>query len=343
MVNAHLVFSSMSVRCDGEHLSILDQRKLPDAEDWLPAKTPQDMISYIKSLAVRGAPIIGIAAAASLALYAAQGHSEADVRKTAMELREARPTAVNLMVCLDRMLAGALDAARLAAVFRELYEEDVAMCNRMASLGAALVQPGERILTHCNTGSLATAGVGTAIGAIALAHREGKNISVWVDETRPLLQGGRLTAWEMGKLGIPHTIITDSMAASLMGKGLVSRIFVGADRIALNGDFANKIGTYSLAVIAKYHNVPFHVVAPVSTIDFTCKTGEDIPIEERDHDEVRGASGNFGKVIWSPKVSPVFNPAFDVTPFALITSWILDTGILSPADVASGAIATLKK
>jgi methylthioribose-1-phosphate isomerase len=339
-------FSSMSLKYEGgDAVLVLDQRKLPDVEEWVPARTPAAMIELIQCLAVRGAPLIGIAASASLALFACSsaGADEAAVRHQAALLRESRPTAVNLMVCMDRMMAGPATAERLVATFRELYDEDVAMCARMASLGASLVTPGEAILTHCNTGALATAGVGTALGVLSVAHSQHKNITVWVDETRPLLQGGRLTAWELGKLGVPHTIICDSMAASLMRAGKVQRVFVGADRIALNGDFANKIGTYSLAVLCRYHNIPFHVVAPVSTIDFSIATGADIPIEERNPDEVRGVAGHFGKVLWSPKSSPVFNPAFDTTPAELITSWVLDTGILSPQDVKNGKIKELNK
>lgn len=334
----------MSLKYEGgDAILVLDQRKLPDVEEWVPARTPAAMIELIQCLAVRGAPLIGIAAAASLALYACSGADEASVRRHGALLRESRPTAVNLMVCMDRMMDGAATAERLVATFRELYDEDVAMCARMAGFGASLVGKGEAILTHCNTGALATAGVGTALGVLSVAHSQNKNITVWVDETRPLLQGGRLTAWELGKLGVPHTIICDSMAASLMRAGKVQRVFVGADRIALNGDFANKIGTYSLAVLCRHHNIPFHVVAPVSTIDFSIATGADIPIEERNPDEVRGVAGHFGKVIWSPKTSPVFNPAFDTTPAELITSWIFDTGILTPEDVKQGKIKHLKK
>ncbi|OFZ80758.1 MAG: S-methyl-5-thioribose-1-phosphate isomerase [Bdellovibrionales bacterium RIFOXYD1_FULL_55_31] len=196
----------------------------------------------------------------------------------------------------------------------------MALCEAMAEHGSALIQDGDSILTHCNTGGLATAGIGTALGVIRRAHEQGKRLHVYVDETRPLFQGARLTAWELQKLGIPYTLICDNMAASLMGQGKVSRIFVGADRIARNGDAANKIGTYSLAVQAAYHRIPFYVVAPRTTLDEKCATGKDIPIEERAPDEVRGGH--------SPKFAPVYNPAFDVTPRTLITELILDSGLM---------------
>ena len=208
----------------------------------------------------------------------------------------------------------------------------------MSEHGAALVVHGDRILTHCNTGGLATAGVGTAVGVITTAHRQSKRIQVWVDETRPLLQGARLTAWEMEQAGVPYRLICDNMAAGLMAAGEVDRVFVGADRIAVNGDFANKVGTYSLAVLAFYHQVPFYVVAPHTTVDTACANGDGIPIEQRAPDEVRGAAGSFGACIWSPPRAPVFTPAFDVTPARLVTGWVFDTGVLGPEDIAAGAL-----
>ncbi|NVJ48986.1 MAG: S-methyl-5-thioribose-1-phosphate isomerase, partial [Gammaproteobacteria bacterium] len=198
---------------------------------------------------------------------------------------------------------------------------------------AQLCQPGDRLLTHCNTGSLATAGVGTALGVISAAHQRYSDIFVWVDETRPLLQGGRLTAWECGNRNIPHKIICDNMAAMLMAQGQVDRIFVGSDRIAANGDFANKIGTYSLAVLAHYHRVPFYVVAPQTTVDPNCADGQAIPIEQRSAAEVKGVSGAFGNCTWAPQDSAVFNPAFDVTPAELVSGWVLDTGVFSATDL----------
>jgi len=224
-------------------------------------------------------------------------------------------------------------------IAHHIKDEEIVMCDRMAKHGASLVKDGDNILTHCNTGSLATIGVGTALGVIREAHRQGKKIHVYVDETRPLLQGGRLTTYELQKEGIPHTLICDNMAGVLMSQGKIQRVLVGADRIALNGDFANKIGTYSVAVLAKYHNVPFHPVAPMSTIDFACTSGKDIPIEQRKKTEVLGAFG----VTWAPDQTEVYNPAFDVTPVELIESLILDSGIHTKDNIKSGSLKALKK
>jgi len=218
-------------------------------------------------------------------------------------------------------------------------QEDRELCERIARAGSALVTPGSRLLTHCNTGGLATAGVGTALGVIARAHEEGNVANVWVDETRPLLQGGRLTAWELGELGVPYQLITDSMAASLMAQGLVDAVWVGADRIAANGDVANKIGTYSLAVLAKFHHVPFYVAAPQTTLDPACPNGAAIPIEQRAAAEVTGVAGSFGAVQWAPEEARVYNPAFDVTPASLISGWVLDGGVVTPEEVAKGRFA----
>eukprot|EP01129_Flabellula_baltica_P010392 TRINITY_DN4384_c0_g1_i3.p1 TRINITY_DN4384_c0_g1~~TRINITY_DN4384_c0_g1_i3.p1 ORF type:complete len:217 (-),score=37.64 TRINITY_DN4384_c0_g1_i3:9-659(-) len=212
------------------------------------------------------------------------------------------------------------------------------MCDKMSNYGAELIEDGDNILTHCNTGSLATMGLGTALGVIKAAWAQGKKIHVYVDETRPLLQGGRLTAYELKKEGIPYSIITDSMAAMLMKQNKIQKIFVGADRIALNGDFANKIGTYSVAVVAKYHNVKFYPVAPVSTIDFECETGESIPIEIRSDEEVHGAFGT----LWAPEGSPTYNPAFDVTPTELVTAYVLDSGVVTQEEALDGYFHDLK-
>lgn len=222
-------------------------------------------------------------------------------------------------------------------VAQQLLIKEIEMNKAMSQLGADLVQEGEGILTHCNTGTLATPGLGTALGVIRGAWKQGKKIHVWVDETRPLLQGGRLTTWELGRSGIPYTLITDSMAATLMRQGKIQRVFVGSDRIALNGDFANKIGTYSVAVLAKHHRIPFHVVAPQSTIDFDCPTGAEIPIEERKREEVMGAFG----ISWSPEDAQVYNPAFDVTPVELVTSIILDSGVYSREQLEKGCLSKL--
>lgn len=323
----------LAIRYDQGNLSILDQQKLPNEEEWISVETPEQMAEVIISLKVRGAPMIGIAAVCSLAQMAEQGQSRESIEKAALLLRQSRPTAVNLSIYLDRVLESMSSTSDYAnAIFNEvgaIFHEDTALCDAMGSAGAKLISQGENILTYCNTGSLATAGIGTAIGVIKMAHMQGKKIHVYACETRPLLQGGRLTAWELEQNGIPYTLICDNMAATLMSHGKIDRVLVGADRIAANGDFANKIGTYTMAVLAHHHNVPFHVVAPYTTIDPKCSSGDFIKIEERSADEVRGASGSFGKVRWSPMNAPVYNPAFDVTPAALVSSYILDTGSLS--------------
>ena len=335
---------STSLRVQDGRLLLLDQRRLPDEEVWLDASDPAACISAIRGLAVRGAPLIGIAAALSLGCLAQTGAGVVALHAAADALRQARPTAVNLMAAIDRMRA-VLDqgAARIAAEAHAIWAEDVALCARMAAHGAALIADGEGLLTHCNTGSLATAGVGTALGAITAAAAQGKRVHVYVDETRPLLQGGRLTTWELVRAGVPHTLITDSMAALLLRDGAVQRVLVGADRIARNGDFANKVGTYGLAVSAAWHRVPFHVVAPISTVDLGCPDGRAIPIEQRHADEVRGVSGSFGAVRWAPVESPVYNPAFDVTPASLVTSLVLDRGVYDREALAEGALAQLSR
>ncbi|BDU69257.1 methylthioribose-1-phosphate isomerase [Geothrix oryzae] len=324
-------FESLGLKHDGRTLWVLDQTQLPDAEVWLDGSAPEDMIALIKRLAVRGAPLIGVAAAASLATCAARGASAAEYAAACAALRAARPTAVNLMWAMDRMKAATDPGAEAQAIF----EEDVRLCEGMAQHGAALIQEGEGILTHCNTGGLATAGIGTALGVIRRAHEQGKRIHVFADETRPLLQGGRLTAWELSKLGIPSTLITDSMAALLLRDGKVQRVLVGSDRVAANGDFANKVGTYGLAVQARFHGVPFHPVAPFSTVDLACPTGAAIPIEERDPAEVRG----HGRLRWAPEGMAAWNPSFDVTPVELVTSLVLDRGVYSAGQLRSGVLA----
>jgi methylthioribose-1-phosphate isomerase len=272
-----------------------------------------------------------VAAAASLATFAGRGANASEYAAACAALRAARPTAVNLMWAMDRMKA-ATDPVSKAQV---IFEEDVRLCESMATHGAALIQDGEGLLTHCNTGGLATAGIGTALGVIRRAHEQGKRIHVYADETRPLLQGGRLTAWELRKLGIPSTLITDSMAAVLLRDGKVQRVLVGSDRVAANGDFANKVGTYGLAVQARFHGVPFHPVAPRSTVDLACPNGATIPIELRDAVEVRG----FGNLRWAPVDMPAWNPAFDVTPVALVTSLVLDRGVFSAGQLNSGVLS----
>jgi len=330
--------TSLQVR--DNQLWILDQQALPQQKNWLPAHSVAQLVEHIHALRVRGAPLIGLSASLLLALLAEHGQTCDQLAEALEILRAARPTAVNLMNNLDRMKLALAQETFVDALVKEalrLVEEDKQLCDDIADAGSALVTPGSRLLTHCNTGGLATAGVGTALGVIARAHQQGKVANVWVGETRPLLQGGRLTAWELGELAIPYQLITDSMAASLMASKQVDAIWVGADRIAANGDVANKIGTYSLAVLAHYHGIPFYVAAPHTTLDRLCPNGAAIPIEQRAASEVTGVAGSFGNVQWAPENAAVYNPAFDVTPAALISGWVLDTGVVTPEQVKLGA------
>ncbi|MFZ4211064.1 S-methyl-5-thioribose-1-phosphate isomerase [Pantoea endophytica] len=329
--------TSLEVR--DNQLWILDQQALPQQQNWLPAHSVTELVEHIHALRVRGAPLIGLSASLLLALLGEQGAARPELATALEVLRAARPTAVNLMNNLDRMKTALAESDFVTALSREalrLVAEDKQLCDNIARAGSTLVKPGSQLLTHCNTGGLATAGVGTALGVIAYAHQQGLVKNVWVDETRPLLQGGRLTAWELGELNIPYQLITDSMAASLMARGVVDAIWVGADRIAANGDVANKIGTYSLAVLAHYHGIPFYVAAPHTTLDRQCPNGDAIPIEQRAASEVTGVAGSFGSVQWAPESAAVYNPAFDVTPAALISGWVLDTGVVTPARVEEG-------
>ncbi|MBV7406280.1 S-methyl-5-thioribose-1-phosphate isomerase [Enterobacter sp. ENT03] len=331
-----------SLRVSENQLYILDQQALPQQKNWLAASTTEQLVGHIHALRVRGAPLIGLSASLLLALQAEQGLTRDALAASLATLRAARPTAVNLMNNLDRMKAALAQEDYVPALVAEalrLIDEDKQLCDDIARAGCERVIPGSRLLTHCNTGGLATAGVGTAIGVIARAHEQGRVANVWVGETRPLLQGGRLTAWELGELGVPCQLITDSMAASLMAKGQVDAVWVGADRIAANGDVANKIGTYSLAVLAKFHGIPFYVAAPHTTLDRGCPDGDAIPIEQRAATEVTGVAGSFGAVQWAPENVRVYNPAFDVTPAALISGWVLDTGVVTPEQVAAGVFA----
>jgi methylthioribose-1-phosphate isomerase len=330
----------IALRAEGKRFEVLDQTRLPDEEVWLDGTDPGAMVAYIQRLSVRGAPLLGVAAALSLAAAAERGMDEAALRGAASRLREARPTAVNLAWAMDRMRA-VLDAggsgADLVREAEAIHDEDVDASARMGELGADLVKPGERLLTHCNAGALVSAGIGTALGVIRRAHARGLDVHVWVDETRPLLQGARLTAWELRRLGIPYTLISDGMAGALFRAGKVARVLVGADRVARNGDFANKIGTYGVAVLARAHGVPFHPVAPWSTVDLNCPSGEAIPIEERPGEEVRGARGTR----WAPPDAPVFNPAFDVTPAALVTSLVTERGVIDGATLSACGLARI--
>jgi methylthioribose-1-phosphate isomerase len=333
--------NSLGLKTEGGRVLVLDQTRLPDVETWLDGTTPPAMVDHIQHLRVRAAPLIGVSAAVSLAAHAERGASRVELEQACAALRSARPTAVNLTWAMDRMRT-ILDAggsvADLVKQAEAIFEEDVQFCERMADHGAALVHRGEGILTHCNTGGLATAGIGTALGVIRRVHELGRGIHVWVDETRPLLQGARLTVWELRRLGIPHTLIADSVAASVLARGKVQRVLVGADRIANNGDFANKVGTYALAVLARHHGVPFHAVAPWSTVDLSCASGGDIPIEERAASEVRG----FREMRWAPSDVTVFNPAFDVTPASLLESLVLDRGIFGHAELKRGLAAVAR-
>jgi methylthioribose-1-phosphate isomerase len=330
--------TSLGLRTDSGRVLVLDQTRLPDAEVWLDGSKPSVMVDLIRRLSVRGAPLIGVSAALSLAALAEGGGSRGELEAACDALRAARPTAVNLAWAMDQMRSVLADGGNLVQKAEALFAEDALFCERMADHGAALIGEGEGILTHCNTGGLVTAGIGTALGVIRRAHLQGKRLHVFVDETRPLLQGARLTAWELRRLGIPYTLITDSMAATVMAQGRVQRVLVGADRIASNGDFANKVGTYALAIIAHHHGVPFHPVAPWSTVDLGCRSGKDIPIEERAPEEVRG----YREMRWAPADASVFNPAFDVTPVALVESLVLDRGVFPRAALGRGLSASTR-
>ena len=295
------------VRLEDDRVVLLDQRRLPDEEVELECRSAAEVAEAIRTLAVRGAPAIGIAAAYGYALAARNGEH---LEQAAHVLASSRPTAVNLTWALAEVSA-APDPAERA---RRLHEEELERCRRMAAHAAALFAPGSRVLTHCNAGGLATGGYGSAIGAIRRGWEDGLVRFVFADETRPLLQGSRLTAWELDRLGIPHAVIADSAAASLMARGEVDCVVTGADRIAANGDTANKIGTYALAVLARHHGLPLYVVAPTSTIDPQTPTGAEIPIEERDGAEL---TTHFA----------ARNPAFDVTPAGLVSAIVTELGV----------------
>lgn len=327
---------------DQRQLLLLDQTLLPAEEKWILIESTDQMIECIKALRVRGAPLIGISASLWLAVCGFKTKNTEELLKISDQLYHARPTAVNLMNNLKTMnevIHQNFTPENLLQKAIELFNEDINLCNKIAENGAALIKDGEQILTHCNTGGLATAGVGTALGVIHKAFRQGKKIHVYVDETRPLLQGGRLTAWELTKLGIPCTLITDNMAAHLMKENKITCAIVGSDRIAKNGDFANKIGTYSVAVNCHYHKIPFYVAAPFTTVDPKCPNGNAIPIEERTPAEVKGVTGSFGTITWAPKEVNVFNPAFDVTPAELTTAWILDSAVYKKEDIQKGCFS----
>ncbi len=308
------------LRWNGRVLSLLDQRLLPREETWIDCHNATEVADAIRTMVVRGAPAIGVAAAFGMAMAAMRGD---DLQQAADELKRARPTAVNLAWAVDRMLRTKGD---LTAEAERMFDEDVEANMRLGRYGAQLLGERATVLTHCNAGALATAGYGTALGVIRAAVESGKRISVFADETRPYLQGARLTAWELQRDNIDTTLITDNMAGHFFKEGKFDAVIVGADRIAANGDSANKIGTYTVAVLAHAHNVPFYIAAPVSTIDPACPNGDAIPIEERSAQEVTDI---FGARV-APEGIAVRHPAFDVTPARLITAIITDAGVLRP-------------
>ena len=325
------------------YLRLLDQTVLPVETKFLDCETPQDVYAAIQRLSVRGAPAIGVSAAygvlTGLREIAALSRAEfnRNLQTVCAYLAESRPTAVNLFWALDRMQQTAAASPdltpsemreRLLQEARLIEQEDRDMCSRMGEYGAELLNPGDGVLTHCNTGALATAGDGTALAVIFAAHAQGKNIHVYADETRPLLQGARLTAWELMQRQVPSTLICDSMAGWVMYEGRIQAVITGADRITARGDAANKIGTYSVSVLAKAHGIPFYVAAPSSTFDLTLLSGQEIPIEQRGSEEI---VCGYGKQT-APTGVQVYNPAFDVTPAENITALITEKGVISPVN-----------
>ncbi len=319
---------------------MIDQRELPHRLVVAEFTDYREVARAIREMIVRGAPAIGAAAAFGMALAARQSRAEtceellAELEEAAEVLRATRPTAVNLSWALGRMLGrahkGYSDVQGMVKALEEeaqaIADEDVEINKRMGAYGAELISDGDNILTHCNTGALATVDYGTALGVIRTAHQQGKRIHVWVDETRPRLQGARLTAWELKQLDIPMTLIADNAAGHLMRTGKVDIVLVGADRIARNGDVANKIGTYKLAVLAKENGIPFYSVAPTSTIDLSIASGDEIPIEERDPEEVTSIQG----MRIAPEGVEAYNPAFDITPHRYVTGIVTEKGIAYP-------------
>lgn len=319
--------NSLAIRYDAGHLQVLDQQALPLKAHWIACQSIDDMCMMIKSLKVRGAPLIGIAAVLALMQYVQQGAKIPEILKAIEKLVTTRPTAVNLKNYMQTVKAELNnDPQNVIKTGHRLFLEDVQLCDEMAQHGSRIIPDNATIMTYCNTGGLATAGLGTALGVVKYAHSHGKIKHVYVNETRPLLQGGRLTAWELSEAQIPYTLICDNMAATVLNQIKVDAILVGADRIARNGDVANKIGTYSLAILAKHHKVPFYVVAPYTTLSPSTPSGKEIEIELRDENEVRGA---LGQLQWTPRDAKTFNPSFDVTPHQLITGYILDKGIFT--------------
>jgi len=325
---------------------LLDQSRLPESVEFLDCREYQTVVQAIRELKVRGAPAIGVTAAMGVALGAQAvktsvwNEFETAVLSICNQLAATRPTAVNLFWAIERMKRKLVELrnqsvisvkAALIAESQVILDEDIALCKAMGRHGAELIKDGQTVLTHCNAGALATAGYGTALGVIRAAWEQGKQIKVIADETRPVLQGARLTAWELMQDKIPVTLITDNMAGALMRKGTIHVCIVGADRIAANGDVANKIGTYSVAVLAKAHRIPFYVAAPYSTIDLKTKSGDEIPIEERSPTEVTSIHGSHPV---APSGVDVYNPAFDITPAEYIAGIITERGVFAPHELA---------
>ena len=310
------------IRFDGDRLELLDQRRLPNTVSWVSCTDARSTAEAITQMVVRGAPAIAITAAYGLALEARRG---GDLEQARQVLLASRPTAVNLRWALDRLLT--VPPEQLARAAQAIHEEDLAINRALGDCGAALLGDRPTLYTHCNTGALATGGWGTALGVIRSAAAAGKQPHVFVGETRPYLQGARLTAWELEQEGIACTLVTDSTAATVMPK--VDAVLVGCDRVAANGDTANKIGTLGLAILAHHYTVPFYVCLPLSTLDSDCPNGDAIPIEERNPNEVRG----YGDLTWAADI-PVYNPSFDVTPAELITGWITEQGPWHPPERA---------
>jgi methylthioribose-1-phosphate isomerase len=327
----------------GDVIVMVDQRKLPAQEVYVRCRTAQEVARAIRTMVIRGAPAIGVAAAMGIALgmrkSSAKGTRQyaVEFQKTCDMMATTRPTAVNLFWAIERMKRAFAEGAhagqspdeladRLEREARSIHDEDVASCRAMGRFGAAVVPDGARVLTHCNAGALATAGYGSALGVVRAAVEQGKRIAVIADETRPFLQGARLTAWELVRDGISTTVITESMAGPLMRAGDIDIVVVGADRIAANGDTANKIGTYTVAVLAHEHKIPFYVAAPLSTIDLSTPDGDQIPIEERDQREIT----HLGSARLTPEGVKIRNPAFDVTPHRYIAGIITEKGIFQP-------------
>jgi methylthioribose-1-phosphate isomerase len=329
--------SFKTIEWKDDRVIMIDQRSLPLKEVYIECLMFEDVAQAIKDMVIRGAPAIGVAAAMGIALGAYKSKRKdkieflAELKEISTVISNTRPTAVNLFWAVGRMMNLVNENKdkdidwirnRLVEEAKKIYEEDISICKRIGQVGSELIKDGDTVLTHCNAGALATAGYGTALGVIRAAFQEEKRIKVIASETRPFLQGARLTAWELDKDGIPVTIITDNMAGYVMSKGMVNSVVVGADRIASNGDVANKIGTYPLSILSRFHNIPFYVAAPISTIDYNCPSGDQIPIEKRDTKEVTHIMGN--------KITPdveVLNPAFDITPSDHVSSIITEKGI----------------